>query len=90
MAARTEKKTELQLEKLDVSNLAEKTRLYIVAKKLGIESKVLVKAFAELGTKKNVQAGLTHDEINAAIAQINGAGSEAPEGEPEKRATRKP
>lgn len=90
MAARTEKKTELQLEKLDVSSLAEKTRLYIVAKKLGIESKVLVKAFAELGTKKNVQAGLTHDEINAAIAQINGADPEAPEGEPEKRATRKP
>ncbi|MEX3507249.1 translation initiation factor IF-2 N-terminal domain-containing protein [Corynebacterium sp. LK2590] len=85
MAAKTknEQNTDLSAaaalaERIDRSQLGEKTRLYALAKQLGISSKVLVEQFAQQGIKKAPQSGLSKAEAEQILDHIQAAGSQAP------------
>ena len=78
--------------KIDREAFAEKTRLYTVAKQLGLSSKELVAEYAELGLKKAAQSSLTREEVGQVLdAVIAKAGDgEAQENKQENRkATKK-
>ena len=52
---------------IDRDALAPKTRLYALAKQLGVASKDLVKQFADMGMKKSAQSSATPEEIGQLI-----------------------
>ena len=56
--------------KIDREAFAEKTRLYTVAKQLGLSSKELVVEYAELGLKKAAQSSLTREEVGQVLDAI--------------------
>ncbi|WP_296204781.1 translation initiation factor IF-2 N-terminal domain-containing protein [uncultured Corynebacterium sp.] len=85
MAAKTknEQNTDLSAaaalaERIDRSQLKDKTRLYALAKILGISSKALVEQFAQQGIKKAPQSGLSKAEAEQMLDRIQAAGSQAP------------
>ncbi|QRP61572.1 translation initiation factor IF-2 N-terminal domain-containing protein [Corynebacterium minutissimum] len=53
--------------RIDRDALAPKTRLYALAKQLGVASKDLVKQFADMGMKKSAQSSATPEEIGQLI-----------------------
>lgn len=55
---------------IDRDALAPKTRLYALAKQLGVASKDLVEQFAEMGMKKSAQSSATPEEIGQLIAAL--------------------
>lgn len=63
---------------IDREALAPKTRLYAVAKQMGVASKELVAQFAEMGIKKSAQSSLTAEEVGQLIDALVPA-TEAPE-----------
>ncbi|MHB2251993.1 translation initiation factor IF-2 N-terminal domain-containing protein [Corynebacterium aurimucosum] len=52
---------------IDREALAPKTRLYALAKQVGVASKELVAQFAEMGIKKSAQSTLTPEEVGQLI-----------------------
>lgn len=56
--------------RIDRDALAPKTRLYALAKQLGVASKDLVEQFAEMGMKKSAQSSATPEEIGQLIAAL--------------------
>ncbi|MGV0353120.1 translation initiation factor IF-2 N-terminal domain-containing protein [Corynebacterium confusum] len=85
MAAKTknEQNTDLSAaaalaERINRSQLKDKTRLYALAKMLGISSKALVEQFAQQGIKKAPQSGLSKAEAEQMLDRIQAAGSQAP------------
>ena len=52
---------------IDREALAPKTRLYALAKQMGVASKELVAQFAEMGIKKSAQSTLTPEEVSQLI-----------------------
>ncbi|MGV0351730.1 translation initiation factor IF-2 N-terminal domain-containing protein [Corynebacterium guaraldiae] len=52
---------------IDCEALAPKTRLYALAKQVGVASKELVAQFAEMGIKKSAQSTLTPEEVGQLI-----------------------
>lgn len=52
---------------IDREALAPKTRLYALAKQVGVTSKELVAQFAEMGIKKSAQSTLTPEEVGQLI-----------------------
>ena len=52
---------------IDRDSLAPKTRLYALAKQVGVTSKELVAQFAQIGIKKSAQSSLTPEEIGQLI-----------------------
>lgn len=52
---------------IDREALAPKTRLYALAKQMGVASKELVAQFAEMGIKKSAQSTLTPEEVGQLI-----------------------
>ncbi|MGV3282820.1 translation initiation factor IF-2 N-terminal domain-containing protein, partial [Corynebacterium sp. 11254D000AR] len=88
MAAKTknEQNTDLSAaaalaERIDRSQLKDKTRLYALAKMLGMSSKALVEQFAQQGIKKAPQSGLSKAEAEQMLDRIQAAGSQAPAGD---------
>lgn len=63
---------------IDREALAPKTRLYALAKQVGVASKELVAQFAEMGIKKSAQSTLTPEEVGQLIDVLVPA-TEAPE-----------
>ena len=63
---------------IDREALAPKTRLYALAKQVGVASKELVAQFAEMGIKKSAQSTLTPEEVGQLIDALVPA-TEAPE-----------
>lgn len=53
--------------KIDREALAPKTRLYALAKQVGVASKELMAQFAEMGMKKSAQSSLTPEEVGQLI-----------------------
>ncbi|WJY90306.1 translation initiation factor IF-2 N-terminal domain-containing protein [Corynebacterium confusum] len=97
MAAKTknEQNTDLSAaaalaERIGRSQLKEKTRLYALAKMLGISSKALVEQFAQQGIKKAPQSGLSKAEAEQMLDRIQAAGSQAPAGDAPSAATTDP
>ncbi|QRP98257.1 translation initiation factor IF-2 N-terminal domain-containing protein [Corynebacterium sp. FDAARGOS 1242] len=56
--------------RIDRDAFAPKTRLYALAKQLGVASKDLVEQFAEMGMKKSAQSSATPEEIGQLIAAL--------------------
>ena len=52
---------------IDRASLAPKTRLYALAKQVGVTSKELVAQFSQMGIKKSAQSSLTPEEIGQLI-----------------------
>ena len=63
---------------IDREALAPKTRLYALAKQVGVASKELVAQFAHMGIKKSAQSSLTPEEVGQLIDALVPA-TEAPE-----------
>ena len=63
---------------IDREALAPKTRLYALAKQVGVASKELVAQYAEMGIKKSAQSSLTPEEVGQLIDALASA-TEAPE-----------
>lgn len=63
---------------IDREALAPKTRLYALAKQVGVASKELVAQFAEMGIKKSAQSTLTPEEVGQLIDALVPA-TETPE-----------
>ena len=68
--ARTESPLATAVAGIDREALAPKTRIYALAKQIGVASKDLVAQFAELGMKKSAQASVTPEEIGQLIAAL--------------------
>ncbi|OFP63820.1 ribonuclease E [Corynebacterium sp. HMSC074C01] len=75
---RTESTLAAAVAGIDREALAPKTRLYALAKQLGVASKELVAQFAEMGIKKSAQSSLTPQEVGQLIDALAPA-TEAPE-----------
>lgn len=75
---RTESTLAAAVAGIDREALAPKTRLYALAKQVGVASKELVAQFAEMGIKKSAQSSLTPDEVGQLIDVLVPA-TEAPE-----------
>ncbi|OFK64950.1 ribonuclease E [Corynebacterium sp. HMSC076G08] len=65
--ARTESTLAAAVAGIDREALAPKTRLYALAKQVGVASKELVAQFAEMGIKKSAQSTLTPEEVGQLI-----------------------
>ena len=65
--ARTESPLAAAVAGIDREALAPKTRIYALAKQIGVASKDLVAQFAELGMKKSAQASVAPEEIGQLI-----------------------
>ncbi|MDK8762645.1 translation initiation factor IF-2 N-terminal domain-containing protein [Corynebacterium sp. MSK218] len=65
--ARTESPLAAAVAGIDREALAPKTRIYALAKQIGVASKDMVAQFAELGMKKSAQASVTPEEIGQLI-----------------------
>ena len=64
---RTESTLAAAVAGIDREALAPKTRLYALAKQVGVASKELVAQFAEMGIKKSAQSTLTPEEVGQLI-----------------------
>ena len=64
---RTESTLAAAVAGIDREALAPKTRLYALAKQVGVASKELVAQFAEMGIKKSAQSSLTPEEVGQLI-----------------------
>ena len=76
--ARSESTLAAAVAGIDREALAPKTRLYALAKQVGVASKELVAQFAEMGIKKSAQSTLTPEEVGQLIDVLVPA-TEAPE-----------
>ena len=65
--AATESTVAAAVASIDRASLAPKTRLYALAKQVGVTSKELVAQFAQMGIKKSAQSSLTPEEIGQLI-----------------------
>ena len=65
--AATESTVAAAVANIDRDSLAPKTRLYALAKQVGVTSKELVAQFAQIGIKKSAQSSLTPEEIGQLI-----------------------
>ena len=65
--ARSESTLAAAVAGIDREALAPKTRLYALAKQMGVASKELVAQFAEMGIKKSAQSTLTPEEVGQLI-----------------------
>ncbi|WP_411708791.1 translation initiation factor IF-2 N-terminal domain-containing protein [Corynebacterium sp. LaCa116] len=65
--AATESTVAAAVASIDRASLAPKTRLYALAKQVGVASKELVAQFAQMGIKKSAQSSLTPEEIGQLI-----------------------
>ena len=65
--AATESTVAAAVANIDRASLAPKTRLYALAKQVGVTSKELVAQFAQIGIKKSAQSSLTPEEIGQLI-----------------------
>lgn len=75
---RTESALAAAVAGIDREALAPKTRLYALAKQVGVASKELVAQFAQMGIKKSAQSSLTPEEVGQLIDAVVPA-TEAPE-----------
>ena len=76
--ARSESTLAAAVAGIDREALAPKTRLYALAKQVGVASKELVAQFAHMGIKKSAQSSLTPEEVGQLIDALVPA-TEAPE-----------
>ena len=76
--ARSESTLAAAVAGIDREALAPKTRLYALAKQVGVASKELVAQYAEMGIKKSAQSSLTPEEVGQLIDALVPA-TEAPE-----------
>ncbi|WP_300906678.1 translation initiation factor IF-2 N-terminal domain-containing protein, partial [Corynebacterium stationis] len=75
---------------IDRQQLAEKTRVYTLAKQLGISSKVLLEQLATIGISKKAQSALSTAEVTQLLDSLQSAQPEAPSKEPApKKAAKK-
>ncbi|ACP33460.1 translation initiation factor IF-2 N-terminal domain-containing protein [Corynebacterium aurimucosum] len=76
--ARSESTLAAAVAGIDREALAPKTRLYALAKQVGVASKELVAQFAQMGIKKSAQSSLTPEEVGQLIDALVPA-TETPE-----------
>ncbi|MDN6136893.1 translation initiation factor IF-2 N-terminal domain-containing protein [Corynebacterium sp.] len=77
-------------EQIDRQQLAEKTRVYTLAKQLGISSKVLLEQLGTIGISKKAQSALSTAEVTQLLDSLQSAQPEAPSKEPApKKAAKK-
>ncbi|WP_412100269.1 translation initiation factor IF-2 N-terminal domain-containing protein [Corynebacterium aurimucosum] len=76
--ARSESTLATAVAGIDREALAPKTRLYALAKQVGVASKELVAQFAQMGIKKSAQSSLTPEEVGQLIDALVPA-TETPE-----------
>ena len=75
---------------IDRQQLAEKTRVYTLAKQLGISSKVLLEQLGTIGISKKAQSALSTAEVTQLLDSLQSAQPEAPSKEPApKKAAKK-
>ena len=56
---------------IDRQQLSEKTRVYVLAKQLGISSKLLLAQLSTLGVSKKAQSTLSIDEVTQQIGRAS-------------------
>ena len=75
---------------IDRQQLTEKTRVYTLAKQLGISSKVLLEQLGTIGISKKAQSALSTAEVTQLLDSLQSAQPEAPSKEPApKKAAKK-
>ena len=74
---------------IDRQQLAEKTRVYTLAKQLGISSKVLLEQLGNIGISKKAQSALSTAEVTQLLDSLQTSQPEVPSKEPAPKKTAK-
>ena len=74
---------------IDRQQLAEKTRVYTLAKQLGISSKVLLEQLGNIGISKKAQSALSTAEVTQLLDSLQTSQPEVPSQEPAPKKTAK-
>ena len=73
---------------IDRQQLSEKTRVYVLAKQLGISSKLLLAQLSTLGVSKKAQSTLSIDEVTRLLDSLQNTQPKAPTTKAAKKSTK--